>query len=1268
MVLDSEGISFKPNKSDFELGLESVVTKLEETVLCLQPLVMDPIFFPFTRPVLYGKQEEHTFKNGPALSNILENDITTKTQVMEITKTLQESFDMGTNYLENFDNIRKNYKKNENPDMEQCIWENPKIEFFRTLLSDFKDQQVKTKNIQEFCTVGIFKLNFIAMKRKALPAISKCIDKLYSILPKLARSKMDSILKECQKNKTRLDFEPKTSSDFVDNLDLLHSIEDIIKDLKDRTEFVDELFVLMGDYSIPLSGEDTGMLSTIKSSLESLTSSTETKKGNKDSLLCKFQEELSNEVAALKESLLAITQEIESPALLDPETAYEEIKLTLERLEKSIEQVRQKAQQFEEYETKFSFPAHEYPEIDEADFNLYHLNLLWDSLEKWETWAQEMLTMDFHKVSVADCKKTIKSFMETVNELNAKEEPNEVLSLLESKVAKFKSKIPCIEYLRAPQLKERHWIAIEQVAGDDISQGVTLEFIEDRGVFEKSADIKKVCDKAKAEGKLEDLMVHLEGKWSKCSIKTVERMGCNTIVTFAPIWILISESIEIIKVIGNSVHSTTLKPKLMEWSEKIDLMETSLDRLEIIQNLWLDLEPVATTNDIKWYKPFLFKSYEVVSRHFKNILRKVINEPNVVKALTKTSVSMELDDVDDMFQQFGDAMQSFLDPKRAHCPRLYFISDKEMISLYREASRDIKKTEPYIRKMFKAVHELVLVEEPPETRPRLIPRYNPLILGFKSVDGEFVKFHRVMKARGQIEEWIKFLDHYIKTSLILLCRELKAKSRLKMKKFEDVLEDHRYPFQVTTIVAHFFWCEEMASLSKKGVSEVIIEVHNMKKRLVKRLQELSTKTEVDDLIERKRAICKIQHLMYCVEFLDDYEDDRTEEIIRYIWNTESNEVEVMIDNDKFQYGHEYVGLNPIFQPYSIGGNPVLAFKMALKYNLIIDTSEMHTLNKLSRVFGTNVKTILCNNPNMTLKIQHHLVGCSMSGSWVNMKNLDNVDNEELTKVFQIIQRLRNSRTFGSRSFQYNNREIRLLPTCQMIMNNENIMGNLKFFGRPVYFEDPDERTALKFTLLQKGCADVDTLDVVYNIVNDCIELGIHGSFNRMVKSLIESDTSKGEILVSNFLKMSNFENDKNKAVIHEVALKYLPELGKQESRTTSFDHDDNDDLVKPSIQIFEAFKTHRFIAVEGDEQGVGKTYAIRSILKFKAKQGRHFLKIHPLSFGARTVLPGAQLYTVSEIIGSFLDEIKDKGGTIHFCGAIDKVKLYKKPNIFCKIN
>ena len=55
-------MSFSPNKEDLEAGMEGVVARLEEALLCIKPLVMDPLFFPFTRPVLYGKQEDMVFK------------------------------------------------------------------------------------------------------------------------------------------------------------------------------------------------------------------------------------------------------------------------------------------------------------------------------------------------------------------------------------------------------------------------------------------------------------------------------------------------------------------------------------------------------------------------------------------------------------------------------------------------------------------------------------------------------------------------------------------------------------------------------------------------------------------------------------------------------------------------------------------------------------------------------------------------------------------------------------------------------------------------------------------------------------------------------------------------------------------------------------------------------------------------------------------------------------------------------------------------------
>ena len=292
---------------------------------------------------------------------------------------------------------------------------------------------------------------------------------------------------------------------------------------------------------------------------------------------------MAKEIGLLQNTIKSITQEIDSPTLLDPDSVYEEIMQSLEKIKKSIEKLKEKADTFNEYEQRFGFEESEFLEIDTAEFNLYHLNLLWDSLEKWDTWSQNSFTVDFNKLSVEECRSNVKKFKDTLSELKAKDEPNEVLTLLNSKVFTFSSKITCIEYLRSPMLKERHWKKIESIVGVDISHGVNLQFITDRGVFEKEVEIKKVFEKAKAEGKLEDLLVHLEEKWMKCSLETMNVMECNVISSFSPIWIMIEDSIEIIKVIGNSVHSATLRPSIMDWSEKIDMMETSLERLDIIQ-------------------------------------------------------------------------------------------------------------------------------------------------------------------------------------------------------------------------------------------------------------------------------------------------------------------------------------------------------------------------------------------------------------------------------------------------------------------------------------------------------------------------------------------------------------------------------------------------------------------------------------------------------------------------------------------------------------
>ena len=101
---------------------------------------------------------------------------------------------------------------------------------------------------------------------------------------------------------------------------------------------------------------------------------------------------------------------------------------------------------------------------------------------------------------------------------------------------------------------------------------------------------------------------------------------------------------------------------------------------------------------------------------------------------------------------------------------------------------------------------------------------------------------------------------------------------------------------------------------------------------------------------------------------------------------------------------------------------------------------------------------------------------------------------------------------------------------------------------------------------------VAALDVVYSVVNDCIELGIHGAFNRMIKALIESPSSKEEVVISSFIKMSSFENNSHKQMIKKVVDVHLPQLKEDQGDPGSFENDTTDELMMPSTQTYEAFK------------------------------------------------------------------------------------------------
>jgi hypothetical protein len=95
----------------------------------------------------------------------------------------------------NLEETQRNFERNESLDLEGHLAGKTDVAVYRQLLADFKAQLAKAKDITDTVTAGVFKLDFGRLKGRVLPAISRCIEQLYQVLPRIARNRMDTILK-----------------------------------------------------------------------------------------------------------------------------------------------------------------------------------------------------------------------------------------------------------------------------------------------------------------------------------------------------------------------------------------------------------------------------------------------------------------------------------------------------------------------------------------------------------------------------------------------------------------------------------------------------------------------------------------------------------------------------------------------------------------------------------------------------------------------------------------------------------------------------------------------------------------------------------------------------------------------------------------------------------------------------------------------------------------------------------------------------------------
>ena len=184
------------------------------------------------------------------------------------------------------------------------------VDSLKSKLSNLTDQQLLAKGIKDSQIVSLFRADFRPLKRIILPNISKTIVRMQDALPKLGREKMDNFNEDCKVIKEMIEFELKTTEDYVDNMDLAERLEVSFQALKAKLEGIENVYLIMKNIPVPVSAEDNNSLKNLQSQLKAVYVKVQDKIREQADILDRFEETLASEQLFLKETIISLLQEV----------------------------------------------------------------------------------------------------------------------------------------------------------------------------------------------------------------------------------------------------------------------------------------------------------------------------------------------------------------------------------------------------------------------------------------------------------------------------------------------------------------------------------------------------------------------------------------------------------------------------------------------------------------------------------------------------------------------------------------------------------------------------------------------------------------------------------------------------------------------------------------------------------------------------------------------------------------------------------------------
>ncbi|CAG9827749.1 unnamed protein product [Diabrotica balteata] len=661
--------------------------------------------------------------------------------------------------------------------------------------------------------------------------------------------------------------------------------------------------------------------------------------------------------------------------------------------------------------------------------------LLWDSVDSWAKTVDEWYHIPFDTLNVDDMNMFIAKNLKYIAQLEKGLPVNLIVPKFRDEVELMKDKLPVVCYLRNPALKNRHWILVENLLNHKFKPDelMTLELLENLGVFNNPAELMEISGQASSEAGLEALLKKVEEAWKTLELPIISHKDAKDLFilgSLEDVQAILDESNINMTTIASSRHVGPIKPRVDEWTKNLDLFSRTLDEWTSCQQSWLYLEVIFSAPDIQRQLPNEAKLFTVVDKSWKEIMRRTAKMPLAMESALYPNTLETFLRNNSLLEQIMRCLESYLETKRVAFPRFYFLSNDELLDILAQ-TRNPHAVQPHLRKCFDAIAKLefgVKVPDEPEEVDAKVKDESPVevvlttdIIAMISPEGERVALGKGLKARGNVEDWLGKVEE----SMVLSLKRLMKASLIHYQTHLRTEWALCHANQIILTVSQIMWA--------KGVHDILDAPNNVNK--FKKMEQYEQKciSDLNDLAKliRKDLASVPRKVLVALITIDVHARDTVSnlvasritnsssfdwlKVLRYYWHESIDDCQTRMSSASYIYGYEYLGAAGVLVITPLTDKCYLCLMGALQLDLggapagPAGTGKTETTKDLAKALAIQCVVFNCSEGLDYKMMGRFFSGLAQSGAWCCFDEFNRIDIEVLSVIAQQLITIRNAK-------------------------------------------------------------------------------------------------------------------------------------------------------------------------------------------------------------------------------------------------------------------